>query len=175
MGFRDIHSAVVNPRTGEVWVAENVPMGGDEVNIFKGGKNYGFPVISYGRQNSGALINNGKTAQEGMEQPRYYWNPSIAPSGMLFYTGSALPGWKDSLFNGAMSGQQLVRLDVKGDRIVGEEKLLLDSCHRFKTVLQGPEGGIYLLTDENPPKQNEVLRLVPAKTRPAPLPAPAKP
>jgi glucose/arabinose dehydrogenase len=175
MGFRDIHSAAVNPRTGEVWAAENVPMGGDEVNIFKAGKNYGFPVISYGRQNSGALINGGKTAQQGLEQPRYYWNPSIAPSGMLFYTGAALPGWKDSLFIGAMSGMQLVRLEVKGDRIVGEEKLLLDSCRRFKTVLQGPDGDIYLLTDESPPKQNAVLRLVPAKAAPAPKAAPAKP
>lgn len=175
MGFRDIHSAAVNPRTGELWVAENVPMGGDEVNIFRSGKNYGFPVISYGRQNSGAMINNGKTVQEGMEQPLYYWNPSIAPSGLLFYTGAALPGWKNSLFVGAMSGEQVVRLDLKGDKVVGEEKLLLDSCHRFKVVSQGPDGLIYLLTDEMPPQQNEILRLVPAKAPPAPKAAPAKP
>jgi glucose/arabinose dehydrogenase len=172
MGFRDIHSAAVNPKTGELWVAENVPMGGDEVNIFRSGKNYGFPVISYGRQNSGAMINNGKTAQDGMEQPRYYWNPSVAPSGMLFYTGSKLPAWKDSLFIGAMSGMQVMRLELKGDKVTGEEKLLLDSCHRFKIVSQGPDGLIYLLTDENPPQQNLILRLVPAKAPPAPKPAP---
>ena len=149
-------------------------MGGDEVNIFKSGKNYGFPVISYGRQNSGAMINGGETAQEGMEQPRYYWNPSIAPSGMLFYTGAKLPAWKDSLFVGAMSGMQVVRLELKGDKVIGEEKLLMDSCRRFKIVGQGPDGLIYLLTDDMPPKQNEILRLVPAKAPPAQGQVPAR-
>jgi glucose/arabinose dehydrogenase len=171
-GFRDIHGATIHPVTGELWVAENVPKGGDEINVMRKGRNYGFAQITYGRQNSGALINGGKTVQEGMEQPLYYWNPSIAPASLTFYTGEAFPGWKNNLFVGAMSGMQVVRLEVKGDKVTGEEKLLLDSCHRFKIVSQGPDGLIYLLTDENPPQQNLILRLVPAKTQPAPRPAP---
>jgi aldose sugar dehydrogenase len=159
VGFRDVHGLAVEPRTGQVWVAENTPMGGDELNLIRPGRNYGFPVISYGRENGGQLINGGRTAQDGMEQPVYYWNPSIAPSGLLFYTGSALPGWKGSAFIGAMSGQQLVRLEMRNGRVVGEEKLLLERCTRLKTVAQGPDGLIYILTDM---PQAEILRLVPA-------------
>ena len=138
------------------------PRGGDELNLIRRGKNYGFPVISYGRQNSGAMINGGKTVQEGMEQPLYYWSPSIAPSGLAVYTGRAFPAWRGSLFVGAMSGQQLVRLQMKGERVVAEEKLLMDRCQRIKVVKQGPDGSLYVLTDEPAPKLNEVLRLVPA-------------
>jgi glucose/arabinose dehydrogenase/cytochrome c5 len=166
LGFRDIHAAFVHPRTGALWAAENEPKGGDELNLIRAGRNYGFPVISYGRQNSGALINGGKTAQEGMEQPLYYWTPSIAPSGMALYTGDAFPKWKDNIFIGAMSGQQLVRLQMNGERVVAEEKLLMDRCQRIKIVKQGPEGDLYILTDQLPPKQNEILRLVPAKDTP---------
>ena len=137
IGFRDVQGLAVNPATGELWAAENEPKGGDEVNRIKAGGNYGFPIISYGRQNSGELINGGKTAQAGMEQPVYYWTPSIAPSGMTFYTGSAFPAWKHSVFVGAMSGQQLVRLEMRGGKVVGEEKLLLDRCKRH----QGREPG----------------------------------
>jgi glucose/arabinose dehydrogenase len=159
LGFRDIQAADLDPRTGELWVGENEPMGGDELNRIKAGGNYGFPLISYGRQNSGALINGGKTAQEGLQQPVYYWTPSIAPSGMAFYTGKALPAWTGSVFVGAMSGQQLVRLEMRNGRVVGEEKLLLDQCKRMKDVRQGPDGLIYLLTDMSP---SEILRLAPA-------------
>lgn len=167
-GFRDIHSAVINPATGELWVAENTPRGGDELNVIRAGKNYGLPVISYGRQNNGQMINGGKTVQAGMVQPLYYWNPSIAPSGMLIYTGDKFPDWKGDIFIGAMSGQQVTRLEMDGEKVVGEEKLLMDRCQRFKTIQQGPDGLIYLLTDEAPPKQNEILRLVPAPSPPAP-------
>jgi len=159
LGFRDIQAAALDPRTGELWVGENEPMGGDELNRIKPGGNYGFPEISYGRQNSGALIDGGKTAQKGMEQPVYYWNPSIAPSGMTFYTGKAFPAWRGSIFLGAMSGQQLVRLQMKNGRVVGEEKLLLDRCKRLKDVRQGPDGLIYAVTDMSP---SEILRLAPA-------------
>ncbi|WP_293900912.1 PQQ-dependent sugar dehydrogenase [Phenylobacterium sp.] len=161
LGFRDVHGAAFDPKTGKLWVAENTPMGGDELNLIRAGGNYGFPIISYGRENSGALIDGGKTAEAGMEQPVYYWNPSIAPSGMLFYTGAALPGWKGSVFIGGLSGQQLVRLEMKNGKVTGEEKLLMDTCHRIKTVAQGPDGLIYLATDE--PKGAEILRLKPAK------------
>ena len=159
LGFRDIQAAALDPRTGELWVGENEPMGGDELNRIKPGGNYGFPEISYGRQNSGALIDGGKTAQKGMQQPVYYWNPSIAPSGMTFYTGKAFPAWRGSIFLGAMSGQQLVRLQMKNGRVVGEEKLLLDRCKRLKDVRQGPDGLIYAVTDMSP---SEILRLAPA-------------
>lgn len=172
LGFRDIHAALIHPQTGELWAAENTPKGGDELNVIRKGRNYGMPVISYGRQNSGALINGGKTAQEGMEQPLYYWTPSFAPSGVAMYTGRAFPKWRNNLFIGGMSGEQLVRLEMKGERVVAEEKLLMDRCQRIKVVRQGPDGNLYLLTDEMPPEQNEILRLVPARSVPAPrLPA----
>lgn len=159
IGFRDVQSVAIEPRTGRLWVAENTPMGGDELNLIRPGGNYGFPVISYGRENSGALINGGKTVQDGMEQPVYYWNPSIAPSGMLFYTGKALPKWTGSVFVGAMSGQQVVRLELKGGKVAAEEKLLLDRCQRIKSLAQGPDGLIYVLTDM--PKDAELLRIRP--------------
>jgi aldose sugar dehydrogenase len=160
LGFRDVQAAALDPRTGELWVGENEPMGGDELNRIKAGGNYGFPEISYGRQNSGALIDGGKTAQAGMEQPVYYWTPSIAPSGMTFYTGKAFPAWRGSVFVGAMSGQQLVRLELRNGRVVAEEKLLLDRCKRIKDVREGPDGLIYAVTDMSP---SEILRLAPAR------------
>jgi glucose/arabinose dehydrogenase/cytochrome c5 len=168
LGFRDIHAALVRPDTGELWAAENTPKGGDELNVIRKGRNYGLPVISYGRQNSGAMINGGKTVQAGLEQPLYYWNPSIAPSGIALYTGKAFPKWRGNLFIGGMSGEQLVRLEMRGERVVAEEKLLMDRCQRIKVVKQGPDGNLYILTDEMPPEQNEVLRLVPAVNVPPP-------
>ena len=160
LGFRDVQGAALNPATGDLWVGENEPMGGDELNRIKSGGNYGFPVISYGRENGGGLIDGGKTSQEGMEQPVYFWTPSIAPSGMTFYNGKAFPAWKNSVLVGAMSGRQLVRLQLKNGKVTGEEKLLMDRCKRTKDVRQGPDGFVYVVTDETP---SEVLRLVPAK------------
>jgi glucose/arabinose dehydrogenase len=168
VGFRDIQAAALNPATGDLWVGENEPMGGDELNRIKGGGNYGFPVISYGRQNNGGLINGGKTAQDGMEQPVYFWTPSIAPSGMTFYNGKAFPAWKGDVLVGGMSGRQLVRLEMKNGRVVGEEKLLMDRCKRTKDVSQGPDGLIYVITDESP---SEILRIAPAAKQAA-APAP---
>lgn len=163
LGFRDIQGAALDPASGELWVGENEPRGGDELNRIKAGANYGFPIISYGRENGGGLINGGKTVQEGMEQPVYYWTPSIAPSGLTFYDGKAFPAWKGNIFLGAMSGMQLVRLELKGGHVVGEEKLLLDRCKRTKDVSQGPDGLIYVITDESP---SEILRLAPVTSRP---------
>ena len=159
-GFRDIQGAALNPATGELWVGENEPMGGDELNRIKPGGNYGFPLISYGRENGGALINGGKTADAGLEQPIYFWTPSIAPSGMAFYAGKAFPAWKGSVLVGGMSGRQLVRLEMKAGRVAGEEKLLMDRCKRTKDVGVGPDGLIYVITDESP---SEVLRIRPGK------------
>jgi glucose/arabinose dehydrogenase len=160
IGFRDIQGAALNPRTGDLWVGENEPMGGDELDRIKPGGNYGFPIISYGRNNNGTLMNDGKTAQDGLQQPVYFWTPSIAPSGMAFYDGKAFPAWKGDVFVGAMSGRQLVRLQLKNGRVAGEEKLLMDRCKRTKDVSVGPDGLIYVVTDETP---SEILRLVPAK------------
>lgn len=103
-----------------------------------------------------------------MEQPLYYWNPSIAPAGMMFYSGSRFPGWKNNLFVGGLSGMQIARLILDGEKVVGEEKLLMDRCQRFRGIEQGPDGNIYLLTDQMPPAQNEILRLVPAPVAPPP-------
>jgi glucose/arabinose dehydrogenase len=160
VGFRDIQGAAINPATGELWVGENEPQGGDELNRIKPGGNYGFPLVSYGRNNDGTLINGGKTADAGLEQPVYFWNPSVAPSGLDFYRGKAFPAWKDSVLMGAMSGRQLVRLSLKNGRVVGEEKLLLDRCKRTKDVKVGPDGLVYVITDET---QSEVLRIRPSK------------
>ena len=139
-------------------MGENEPMGGDEVNRVLPGKNYGFPLISYGRENSGAMIDGGKTADKGLEQPVYYWTPSIAPSGLAFYTGDRFKDWKGDLFVGGMSGKQLVHLKMKNGRVVGEEKLLMERCKRTKDVRQGPDGLIYVMTDET---RSEILRLSP--------------
>jgi glucose/arabinose dehydrogenase len=160
IGFRDQEAAQINPATGELWTAEDEPEGGDELNVIKAGHNYGFPVISYGRQNDGSLINHGQTAQDGMDQPIYFWTPSIAPSGMTFYTGRGLPGWTGSVFIGALSGQQLIRLEMKNGRVVGEEKLLRDRCKRIRDVRQGPDGLLYVITDDT---DGELLRLAPVR------------
>jgi glucose/arabinose dehydrogenase len=159
IGFRDQQGAALHPQTGELWTVENEPRGGDELNIVRAGKNYGFPVISYGRENNGNLINGGKTVEAGMEQPLYYWTPSVAFSGMTFYTGDQLPGWKNNVFAGGLSGLQLVRLEIEGERVIAEEKLLRDRCRRIRDVRQGPDGLIYVITDE---ANGEVLRISPA-------------
>lgn len=157
-GFRDQQGGALQPTTGELWAVENEPRGGDELNVIRPGNNYGFPVISYGRENNGKLINEGKTSEAGMEQPRYFWTPSIAPSGMMFYTGKKLRGWKNSIFTGGLSGLQLVRLEMDGERVIAEEKLLRDRCRRIRDVRQGPDGFIYVITDE---ESGEILRIRP--------------
>jgi glucose/arabinose dehydrogenase len=163
LGHRNVQAAAINPATGELWEVEHGTRGGDELNIARKGLNYGWPVIAYGIEYQGAPITGGITAQEGMEQPIYYWDPVIAPSGMTFYTGDLFPAWKGSLFIGGLLTKNLVRLDVKGERIVGEERLLKDlqpAAERIRDVTQGPEGALYLLTDS---PQGRVLKLVPKK------------
>jgi glucose/arabinose dehydrogenase len=157
-GQRDQEGGTLNPRTGELWTVEHGPRGGDELNIVRRGGNYGFPVISYGRNYSAGPIFAGKTAQEGLEQPVYFWTPSIAPSGLLFYTGKLFPAWRNSVFVGAMGGKRLVRLELSGDRVTAEEPLLVDRCRRIRDVRQGPEGALYVLTEE---QDGELLRITP--------------
>jgi aldose sugar dehydrogenase len=164
-GHRNIQSAAINPATGELWEVEHGTRGGDEINIARKGKDYGWPTIAYGIEYQGGPITGGITQKPGMEQPIYYWDPVIAPSGMLFYTGDLFPAWKGSLFVGGLVTTNLVRLDVKGDRIVGEERLLRDlqpKAERIRDVRQGPEGAIYVLTDE---QRGRILKLTPKQPR----------
>lgn len=157
-GHRNPQSAGLHPVTGKLWIVEHGARGGDEVNIPEAGKNYGWPVISFGVHYSGEKIGEGR-AKDGMEQPVYYWDPSIAPSGFLFYSGDLFPKWKGDLFVGALAGQLLARLDVNGDKIAGEERLLKGLGERIRDVRQGPDGAIYLLTDAS---NGRILRLRPA-------------
>ncbi|HVY87454.1 MAG TPA: PQQ-dependent sugar dehydrogenase [Hyphomonadaceae bacterium] len=159
VGFRDAQGITFRPGTSELWIVENEPRGGDELNKVEAGKNYGFPTISYGRDNNGKMLGEGITAKDGLEQPVYFWTPSIATSGLVFYDGDKLKGWKGSAFLGGLSGMQLVRLEInKQGRVTGEEKLLRDQCKRIRDVRQGPDGLLYVLTDET---NGEILKLSP--------------
>jgi glucose/arabinose dehydrogenase len=146
-GNRNPVGLALNPETGELWEHEHGPMGGDEVNIIRRGRNYGWPVISYGREYDGRPVGAGITHQDGMEQPIYYYNPDIAPSGMLFYSGNAFPAWRGNLFIGAMTRGHLNRLVIEHDRVLHEERLLEDRGWRVRAVQQGPDGMIYLGVD----------------------------
>ncbi|MDB5655365.1 MAG: glucose sorbosone dehydrogenase [Tardiphaga sp.] len=157
-GHRNEQGLAINPASGELWEIEHGPRGGDEVNIIGKGNNYGWPVIGFGIDYNGAKIHD-STAKDGMEQPIKYWVPSIAPSGMAFYTGELFPNWRGSLFTGALAGQMLVRLSLKGDAVTGEERLLQNLNERIRDVRQGPDGALYLLTDSS---AGRVLRVAPA-------------
>ena len=157
-GHRNEQGLAINPATGELWEIEHGPRGGDEVNIVGKGKNYGWPVIGYGIDYSGAKIHD-STAKDGMEQPVKYWVPSIAPSGMAFYTGKLFPKWTGSLFTGALAGKMLVRLPLNGNTVTSEERLLQNLNERIRDVRQGPDGALWLLTDSS---AGRILRVSPA-------------
>ncbi|KPH79085.1 PQQ-dependent sugar dehydrogenase [Bosea vaviloviae] len=159
IGHRNVQGAALHPETGQLWTAEHGARGGDEVNTPKAGRNYGWPVITYGIDYSGAKIGEG-TTKAGMEQPLFYWDPSIAPSGAAFYTGAAWPAWKNSLFVGALAGQMLVRLSTEGETVTGQERLLEGLGLRIRDVRQGPDGFLYLLSDA---ADGKVLRVRPAR------------
>ena len=149
LGNRNIQGAALHPRTGELWAHEHGPQGGDEINVIRAGVNYGWPVITYGvNYVIGTAIGEG-THKPGMAQPLYYWVPSIAPSGMTFYTGDRFPRWRGDLFVGSLKDRMLVRLSLDGEQVVGEERFLHDALGRIRDVRQGPDGLLYLLTDEN--------------------------
>jgi glucose/arabinose dehydrogenase len=163
IGHRNSQAAALHPTTGELWEVEHGTRGGDEINIVRKGEDYGWPTIAYGIEYRGGPITGGITAQAGMEQPTYYWDPVIGPSGMAFYTGSLFPAWKGSLFVGGHETRDLVRLTLDGDRVVGEERLLTDlqpQRERIRDVRQGPDGALYVLTDSATAR---VLKLVPKK------------
>jgi len=155
-GHRNIQAAAVHPDTGKLWSIEHGPRGGDELNQPEPGKNYGWPVISYGIEYRGGAVYAGITEAEDMQQPVYYWDPVIAPSGMTFYTGDVFPAWQGDLFVGGLKSQRLSRLVVENDRVAAEE--WLDIGQRVRDVLQGPDGLLYLLTDA---ADGRVMRIIP--------------
>ncbi len=154
-GHRHIQGAAIHPKTGELWIHEHGPRGGDEINIPQAGKNYGWPKASYGVHYSMIPIKDEHAAQ-GFIEPIYYWTPSIAPSGMMFYSGQQFPAWRSSVFVGALAGRQLVRLTANDSGVLSEEALLKNTV-RFRDVEQGPDGAIYLLTDDG---NGKVLKIV---------------
>ncbi len=160
LGHRNVEAATLNPATGELWEVEHGTRGGDEINISRKAKDYGWPTIAYGIEYAGGPITGGITQKEGMEQPLYYWDPVIAPSGMTFYTGNLFPAWKGSLFVGGLASTCLVRLTLDGEKIVGEERLLTELKERIRDVRQGPEGALYLLTDNT---KGRILKITPKK------------
>ncbi|HOU39388.1 MAG TPA: PQQ-dependent sugar dehydrogenase, partial [Treponemataceae bacterium] len=146
-GHRNIQGLAVHPATGEIWASEHGPQGGDEINIIESGKNYGWPVVTYGRNyGTGTRIGEGET-KEGLENPVIQWTPSIAPSGLTFYTGDAFPLWKGSLFSGNLAGQRVVRLIMENSRVTGQEIVLQGTVGRIRDVREGPDGFLYLITD----------------------------
>jgi glucose/arabinose dehydrogenase len=160
-GHRNIQSAALHPETGQLWVVEHGARGGDELNRMEAGKNYGWPVIGYGTHYSWRKIGEG-TAKPGMEQPVYYWDPVIAPSGIAFYTGDVFPGWQGSLLIGSLRPGLLVRLTMEDGRVTGEERYLADLDERIRDVRQGPDGLVYLLTDN---REGCLLRVLPGVPR----------
>jgi glucose/arabinose dehydrogenase len=165
-GLRDPEGAAINPATGELWVTDHGPQGGDEINIVRAGKDYGWPDVSYGVQydayrtdgRKNVPVGNGKHSMPGVEEPVYFWVPDIAPSGMLFYTGKLFPEWKGSVFIGGLECQCLVRLVLEGDRVKAEERLLLDRKQRIRDVRQGSDGAMYLLS-----RTGSLMRVTPKR------------
>ena len=147
LGHRDPDGLTLDKGSGQVWLTEHGPRGGDELNRIQGGRNYGYPTISYGRQYDGQLINGGRTAQPGLEQPVYFWDPDIAPSGLAVYRGNMFPAWKGDIFIASLVGKTLVRLAMKDGKVAAEEPVLSGRCERYRDVSQGPDGALYVLTD----------------------------
>jgi glucose/arabinose dehydrogenase len=158
-GHRNSQGAAINPASGKLWMHEHGPRGGDEVNIPQAGKNYGWPVIGYGIDYSGARIHEG-TQKAGMEQPIIQWTPVIAPSGMAFYSGELFPQWKGNLFIGGLATRNLVRLELAGEKVAKEERLLGNLSERIRDVRNGPDGALWLLTDS---PSGRILRVTPVK------------
>jgi glucose/arabinose dehydrogenase len=161
-GHRNVQGAALNPRTGELWAHEHGPQGGDELNVVRAGVNYGWPVITYGvNYGSGTPIGEG-THKKGMAQPLHFWVPSIAPSGMTFYTGDKFPQWRGNLLVGALKFRQIARLELDGESVVHEERMLTNALGRIRDVRQAPDGFVYVLTDAD---DGVLARLEPASVR----------
>lgn len=148
IGHRNPQGLAFHPETGDLWLNEFGPRGGDELNLIKAGANYGWPTITYGIEYSGETIGQGIQQKEGLEQPVYYWDPVVSPSGMTFYSGDRMAEWKNNLFIGCLSGMHIIRLVIKDNRVVGEERLLADENQRFRDITQGNDGALYAVTDQ---------------------------
>lgn len=147
-GHRNVQGLDIHPVTGDLWANEMGPRGGDELNLIKSGKNYGWPTITYGIEYNGNTIGDGITQKEGMEQPVYYWDPVLSPSGMIFYSSDVIPEWKNNLFIGGLSSKHIARIVIKDNKVVGEERLLEKENQRFRDVEMGNDGALYAITDE---------------------------
>jgi glucose/arabinose dehydrogenase len=159
-GLRNPQGLAYNPADGSLWEQEHGPRGGDEINIIEKGRNYGWPRVSYGVHYDGTPVGNGSPKAPGITDPVWHWTPSIAPAGMTFYTGDLFPGWKGSIINGALKFQLVSRLVLEGGKVVREERILQGLNERIRDVRQGPDGALYLLTDNS---EGRILRVVPAK------------
>ncbi|TDO99134.1 PQQ-dependent sugar dehydrogenase [Flavobacterium sp. 245] len=148
IGHRNPQGLALHPVTGEIWESEHGPRGGDEINRLKAGANFGWPTITYGIEYSGEKVGAGIQQQSGMEQPVYYWDPVVSPSGMTFYSGNRVPEWENNLFIGALSGMHIVRLAIDNNKVVGEERLLVSENQRFRDITQGNDGALYAVTDQ---------------------------
>ena len=147
-GHRNVQGLAFHPVTGDLWENEFGPRGGDELNLIKAGKNYGWPTITYGLEYSGETIGQNISQKEGLEQPVYYWDPVLSPSGMTFYTGTAIPEWKNNLFITGLSSTHIARLVIENNKVVGEERLLKEERQRFRDIAQGKDGALYAVTDD---------------------------
>lgn len=146
-GHRNPQGLDIHPVTGELWLSEMGPRGGDELNIIESGKDYGWPTITYGIEYNGNIIGDGITQKEGMEQPIYYWDPVLSPSGMAFYNSTAIPEWENNLFIGGLSSRHIARIVIENNKVVGEERLLADEGERFRDIGVGNDGALYAVTD----------------------------
>jgi len=146
-GLRSPEGLAMNPVTGELWESEFGPRGGDEINIIRPGKNYGWPVVTYGLEYSGEKVGDGIQQKEGVQQPVYYWDPVVSPSGIVFYNSNVIPEWKGNLFVGGLSSMHIVRLVIKNNKVVGEERLLRSENERFRALAVGKDGALYAVTD----------------------------
>jgi glucose/arabinose dehydrogenase len=158
-GVRNAQGLAFNPATGALWEQEHGPMGGDEINIIEKRGNYGWPVVSFGRNYDGSPVGDGNQRGDGTIDSVWHWTPSIATSGMMFYTGDLFPQWKGSLFNGALKHHLVSRVTLDGDKALNEERMLQDLNERIRDIRQGPDGAIYLLTDNT---EGRILRMAPA-------------
>ncbi|RFS19946.1 PQQ-dependent sugar dehydrogenase [Chitinophaga silvatica] len=146
-GHRNVQGLAINPATGELWETEFGPRGGDELNRIQAGKNYGWPIITYGIEYSGAKVGDSLQVKEGLEQPAYYWDPVISPSGITFYSGNGIAEWKNNLFISSLSRTHIARIVIENNKVVGEERLLADEGQRFRDVTEGKDGALYAVTD----------------------------